>query len=423
MDGIGWILTVVISGLLLISVPIAVALGMGVLITMHFLSLPPIFFTPKLFGALDTFALVAIPFFILSGEIMQRGSMAKALLNVSRCMVGHVTGGLAHISVLTCLFYGALCGSGPATTAAVGGFMIPSMIKGGYPRVFSTAVSTVGGCLGVMIPPSVPLILYGASAGLSISNLFIAAIIPGIFVGALLIIVCYFICLFYKYGTKERMVTFKTFLHSLYEAKYAIMVPLIVLGGIYGGITTPTEAGCIAVVYAVIVECFITKKVNLNIFIECLAGTVKTSSIIFFIVAVAVGLGHLLMYMNIPDMIVAGITSITTDKNMIMLLLIGLILICGMFVDGSAMLLVLTPLILPILKQTGIDPTHFGIVFLLALAIGFVTPPVGVNLFVGCGVGKVSIEKLSWGSLPLVGAMLLALLVVAYVPELSLCLL
>ena len=197
MDGIGWILTVVISGLLLISVPIAVALGMGVLITMHFLSLPPIFFTPKLFGALDTFALVAIPFFILSGEIMQRGSMAKALLNVSRCMVGHVTGGLAHISVLTCLFYGALCGSGPATTAAVGGFMIPSMIKGGYPRVFSTAVSTVGGCLGVMIPPSVPLILYGASAGLSISNLFIAAIIPGIFVGALLIIVCYFICLFY----------------------------------------------------------------------------------------------------------------------------------------------------------------------------------------------------------------------------------
>ena len=201
------------------------------------------------------------------------------------------------------------------------------------------------------------------------------------------------------------------------------MVPLIVLGGIYGGITTPTEAGCIAVVYAVIVECSITKKVNLNIFIECLAGTVKTSSIIFFIVAVAVGLGHLLMYMNIPDMIVAGITSITTDKNMIMLLLIGLILICGMFVDGSAMLLVLTPLILPILKQTGIDPTHFGIVFLLALAIGFVTPPVGVNLFVGCGIGKVSIEKLSWGSLPLVGAMLLALLVVAYVPELSLCLL
>ena len=408
--------------LLLASVPIGIAIGTSVLLTMTTLDLPPIFFTPKLFNALDTFPLMAVPFFILAGEIMQRGSMSHSLLSVSRCLVGHITGGLAHISVLTCLFYGALSGSAPATTAAVGGIMIPAMEEDKYPRDVATAVNTAGGCLGVMIPPSVPLILFGSASGVSISDLFIAGVVPGILVALGMMFVCYILAKKYHYGTPKPRATTNDLLKALNEAKFALMVPVIVLGGIYGGLTTPTEAGVVAVIWALLAEGLILRTLNFSKIWDAFSATAKTTAVIFLIVATATTLGHILMYYNVPDAMLNLLSMITDNKYIIIAILIGFFLVLGTFMDTGATILILTPMIMPIIRQHGIDPIHFGIVMIVTLAIGFLTPPVGVNLFVGCSIGKITIERLSVSVLPFVGAMIAVLVLIAYVPWFSLCL-
>lgn len=409
--------------LLMASVPIGVAIGSAVLLTMATLDLPPIFFTPKLFNALDTFPLMAVPFFILAGEIMQRGSMSRSLLGVSRCLVGHITGGLAHISILTCLFYGALSGSAPATTAAVGGIMIPAMEEDGYPRDFATAVSTAGGCLGVMIPPSVPLILFGSASGVSISDLFIAGIVPGFVVAIGMMLVCYWRAKKYNYGTPKPKASVGELLQALKEAKYALMVPVIVLGGIYGGLTTPTEAGVIAVVWSLMAEGLILRTLTISKIWSAFSTTAKTTAVIFLIVATATTLGHILMYYNVPDAMLNLLTSISQDPQVITGILLVFFLVLGTFMDTGATILILTPMIMPVILKCGINPIHFGITMVITLAIGFLTPPVGCNLFVGCGISKISIEKLSCAVLPFVFSMIASMLLIAYIPMISLFLL
>ena len=423
MDMLSFVLFGLLMGLLLLSVPIGISIGMAVLVTVHLAGLPPIFFTPKLFNALDTFPLMAVPFFILAGEVMQRGTMSQSLLNVSRCLVGHITGGLAHISVLTCLFYGALSGSAPATTAAVGGIMIPAMEKDGYPRLFATAVNTAGGCLGVMIPPSVPLILFGSASGVSISDLFIAGIVPGVLVSLALMLVCYIMAKKYGYGTPAPRATRTELLAAIGQAKYALCVPVIVLGGIYGGLTTPTEAGVIAVVWAIMAEGLILRQLSLKSLCDAFSSAAKTTAIIFLIVATATTLGHILMYYNMPDLMLEALAGITSNTALVMAIFILFFLVLGTFMDTGATILILTPMIMPVLVRQAINPIHFGIVMIVTLSIGFLTPPVGVNLFVGCGISKVSIEKLSYAVLPFVAAMCVALVLIAYIPRLSLFLL
>lgn len=247
---------------LIVSVPIGVAIGSSVVVALLAGDLPPEFLMQKLFFSLDSFPLLAVPFFILSGEIMQKGSMAQSLLSFSKCLVGHITGGLAHVSILTCMFYGALSGSAPATVAAVGGIMIPAMEREGYKKDFSSAVNTAGGCLGVMIPPSVPLIIYGTTANVSVGDLFICGIFPGIFIGLLLMAVSYLIAKRTQPVNRAERASWRETLRAFSHAKYALVVPVIVLGGIYGGITTPTEAGAIAVVYAFVTEGLILKTLT-----------------------------------------------------------------------------------------------------------------------------------------------------------------
>ena len=257
------VLTLVTMGVLLVlSAPIAVAIGLSVIVGCLAGDLPVTFVIEKMVTSLDSFPLLAVPFFILAGEIMQKGTMADALLRVSRCLVGHIPGGMAHVSILTCMFYGALSGSSPATVAAVGGIMIPAMEKDGYPKDFSTAVNVSAGCLGVMIPPSVPLIIYGASVGVSVSDLFIAGILPGVFVGVCLMITSYFIVRRRGIQIVFPRATMRETLRALWDAKHALMVPLIVLGGIYGGIFTPTEAGAMAVAYALLAEGLLMRSLS-----------------------------------------------------------------------------------------------------------------------------------------------------------------
>jgi C4-dicarboxylate transporter DctM subunit len=408
---------------LLLSVPIGIAIGLCVAVGIVLGDmLPPAFLVQKMITSLDVFPLMAVPFFIMAGEIMQKGSMAQRLLKVSHSFVGHVTGGMAHISVLTSMFYGALSGSSPATVAAVGGIMVPAMVKEGYSRRFAAAVNTSAGCLGVMIPPSVPLIIYGTTAGVSVGDLFIAGVIPGIFVGICLMICSYVIARRHGYGGGKRA-TFMERITALREALVALMVPLIVLGGIYGGLTTPTEAGVIAVVYAFIAEGLVLRTLDWQKVWDIFRGTAITSASIFIVVATATALGQILLFYNVPDMLVEILVGISDNKYVLIPIILVFLLIMGTFMDALANILILTPLLLPVMKHLGMDPIHFGIVMIVAASMGFLTPPVGVNLFVGCSISNLSIERLSVAVLPFLFTMCIALLAITFIPALSLGLL
>ena len=404
---------------LAMSLPICVAMGLSVALALFVGDLPPEFMMQKMYMALDSFPLLAVPLFILSGEIMQKGTMANALLSFSRSLVGHIHGGMAHISVLTSLFYGALCGSAPATVAAVGGIMIPAMEKDNYPLRYATAVNTTAGCLGVLIPPSVPLIIYGTQANISISDLFIAGVGPGIFVGGLLIVMGYIVCRWKHYGNMQPKASAKERLRMLAKSGHALVVPVVVLGGIYGGVVTPTEAGAIAAIYALIVEVFLTKAIGLKGIYEVLWSTFISTATIFIIVAPATALGQLLLIYNTPDIVSNMLSGIIGNKYLLLSAIIIILLITGTFLDTISNIVLLTPLFMPALTQAGVDPVHFGVIMITALAIGFLTPPVGVNLFVGCGISKLSIEELSASILPFLAVLIGALFVIAFVPELS----
>ncbi len=409
-------------GLLLIGAPIWVCLGIPAVLGMCLGDIPIMVFTQRLFNTFDSFPLMAVPFFVLAGMIMQKGTIANTLLGFCQTLIGHIRGGLSHISLLTCLFYGALCGSSPATTAAVGGIMIPAMEKDNYPRLYSTAVNTVGGCLGVLIPPSVPLIIYGATVGCSISELFIATIIPGILTFFCLLVVGYVICRQRNYGSRLPKATFRERLGACYTARYALMVPVIVLGGIYGGIFTPTEAGAVAVFYAFAVERFVTKVLTMKLFLNILIGSVKIVGITFVIIACANALGTLLIYQNAHEVVNSFLTGISTNPYVVLTVIIFLLLFLGTFCDGNATILVLAPLLVPVVQPLGVDVVHFGVMMELTLTVGYMTPPVGTNLFMGSSIGKVPFLSLSVAVLPFVVGMIISCFIVAFVPALSLLL-
>jgi C4-dicarboxylate transporter DctM subunit len=421
MDSSILLIFVSLALFLILSVPIGIAIGLSVAVGIVFGDiLPSAFLIQKMFTSLDVFPLMAVPFFVMAGEIMQKGSMAQRLLEVSRALVGHITGGMAHISVLTSLFYGALSGSSPATVAAVGGIMIPSMIKEGYSRSFATAVNTSAGSLGVIIPPSVPLIIYGTTAGASVGDLFIAGIFPGLVIGVCLMICSYILARKYGFkGTGERA-GLLTVLVALKNSLFALMVPIIVLGGIYGGLTTPTEAGVIAVVYSFIAEGIILRTLSWKKVWEILRGTALTTSSIFLVVATATALGQILLFNNVPDMLVNLLLTISENKFVLIPIILIFLLIMGTFMDALANILILTPLLLPVAVELGMHPIHFGIVMIICASMGFLTPPVGVNLFVGCSIGKISIEKLSVAVLPFLFTMFIALMLITFIPAISL---
>jgi C4-dicarboxylate transporter DctM subunit len=412
---------VALAVFLLLSVPIGIAIGLSVVAGMTVSDMLPYeFLIQKMITSLDVFPLMAVPFFIMAGEIMQKGSMAQRLLAVSRALVGHLTGGMAHISVLTSLFYGSLSGSAPATVAAVGGIMIPAMEKEKYSKSFSTAVNTAAGCLGVIIPPSVPLIIYGTTAGVSVGDLFIAGIVPGLFIGLCLMICSYLLAKKYGFTGSGKRAPFKEISIALKDALPALMVPIIVLGGIYGGLTTPTEAGVIAVIYSLVMEGLILRTLSLEKVVDVFKGTALTTSSIFLVVATATALGQILLFYNLPNQLVDILVSISENKFILLPVILIFLLIMGTFMDALANILILTPLLLPVVKVLGVDPIHFGIIMIICSSMGFLTPPVGVNLFVGCSIANISIEKLSLAVMPFLFTMIIALLILTFIPQIAL---
>lgn len=417
------ILFIILAALIIVGVPIGVAIGVATLAGLIVDGMPVIWFSQKLFNTFDSFPLMAVPFFLFAGDIMQHGTLSKNLLGLCQVFAGHLRGGLAQISTLTCLFYGTLCGSAPATTAAIGGFMIPAMEQEKYPRTFATAVNSVSGVLGVMIPPSVPLILYGASGMVSITDLFIAGVLPGLLVCLAFMITSNIICRRRGYGLIHEKSPWKLRLRALWDAKYAIMVPVIVLGFIYTGICTPTEAGAVACAYALFIETFVTRCMTLKLLHKIMSSSLRTLSMIFLMIITAGAMGTFLQLHAMDRFIIDLVHSFTSSPVMFMFLMLILFLIIGTFMDCAATILILAPMLVPLAKSFGIDPVHFGIFMLVSLSLGFLTPPVGVNLFVGCSLSDIPLMTLSRAVLPYIVAMLVVLLLIMYVPAISLLLL
>jgi C4-dicarboxylate transporter DctM subunit len=385
-------------------------------------NVPLMVIVQKMFTSTDSFTLMAVPFFILAGKLMESGGISKRLINFSSTLVGSLHGGLAMVSIVTCMFFAAISGSAAATTAAVGSILIPAMVKRGYDKSFSTAIQAAGGTIGVMIPPSVPLILFGVIAGASIGDLFIAGIIPGVFVGMSLILVAYFISRKRGYGKEERS-SLKEVASAFKSAILAILMPVIILGGIYGGIFTPTEGSVVAVVYGLIVGLLIYKEIKWKDLPEIFISSAITSSVILFIISCASIFGFLLTREQIPAQISEGMLGITSNAIMILIIINVILLIVGTFLETSAAIVIMAPILVPIASAAGMDLVHFGVIMVVNLAIGMITPPVGINLFVASNIANIRLEHIVRAIMPFIIVLIIDVLILSFMPSISLFLL
>ncbi|ARK22029.1 TRAP transporter large permease [Sporosarcina sp. P26b] len=407
--------------LLILTVPIGIALGLSAVIALLIDgSIPVEFIIKELTTSTNSFPLLAIPFFILAGEIMGKGGISIRLIAVAESLVGSVTGGLAMTAIVTSMFFAAISGSGPATVAAVGGLMIPAMVKKGYDIKFSTAVIASAGSIGVIIPPSIPMVMYGVSGSVSIGDMFMAGIVPGIMVGLGLMVYAYYYSKKAGYKGSTDKISFSRILKQVWLAKWSLLIPVIILGGIYGGIFTPTEAAAIAVFIGFIIGAFVYRELKFKDISDIFVDSALMTATILVIVGSATGFGKLLAMEQIPIKIADYMLSLSSEPFIIILLIIVLLLIVGCFMDTIAAIIILTPILLPIATLVGFDPIHFGIIMIISLAIGFITPPVGVNLFVGSSISGVSMESLSKAIVPFIISMIFVLLVVSFIPGLSL---
>lgn len=408
--------------LLLLNVPIAFALGMSTLLTILTIGGVPAFtiIAQKMATGIDTFALLAIPFFILSGLLMGRGGIARRLINFAGALVGWLPGGLAYVNVLTCMMFGSISGSAVAAVSAIGGFMIPEMNKKKYDHNFNVSVTVTAATTGLLIPPSNAMIVYSLAAGtVSIAAMFLAGFLPGILVGGCIMAVCAFFAVKRGYGGGERT-GIREILISFKSASLSLLLVIIVMGGIIGGIFTATEAAAIAVIYSFILSVLIYREVKLPDIPQILLQTGITTAVVMLLIATSTAMSWVLAYENIPQTVSATLLAISDNKIVIMLLINVILLVVGTFMDMTPAILIFTPILLPVVTELGINPIHFGILLIANLCIGLCTPPVGTALFVGCGIGKTTIAKITPSLLPFFIAMIVALLLISYIPAVSL---
>lgn len=404
---------------MVIGVPIAICLGLAALATIVGAETLPIDYVAQIpFTSIDSLPIMAIPFFIAAGVFMGAGGLSKRLLALADYLLGSLPGGIALASIAASMFFAAISGSGPATVAAIGMLTIPAMIERGYNKFFAGAVVAAAGAIGVMIPPSNPFVVYGITAQASIGKLFMGGIVPGVLTGLALMVFTYFHSK--KNGWKgiEQEKSFRLLVKVIWDAKWALLVPVIVLGGIYGGLMTPTEAAAVAALYGAIAGVSIYKELTLRDFLKSVIDAGSSSAAIIMLIAMATLFGNIMAIESMPEKIANIILSITEEKMMILLMINIFLLFVGTFMEALAAIVILTPVLLPVVVKLGVDPVHFGIIMVVNLAIGFVTPPVGVNLFVASGVARAKIADLSIAILPLLALMITVLLMITYFPEL-----
>lgn len=407
--------------LLILRVPIGISLGMSSLITIFASGVvQPTYLAQGLVTGADSFSLMAVPFFVLAGELMATGGISRRLLNIADAFLGRKYGGLALVTVVACMFFAAISGSGPATVAAIGGLTIPSMLKQGYDRPFAGAISAAAGSIGVIIPPSIPMVMFCVATGVSVGAMFMGGVIPGLLIGVSL---CLYSSLYskkHKYINAEAApFSWGNVGRSLADGIWALLVPVIILGGIYGGIFTPTEAAAVAVAYGLIVGLFVYRDLKAKDLYRIFGSAALTTATIMVILGTATTFGRILTLERIPTMIADFFESVAKGPIMLMILINILLLIVGCFMETNAAIIILAPIFLPIVESMGINPVHFGIVMVVNLAIGFVTPPLGVNLFVACNVANAKLEEICKGILPILGVMIVDLLLITYVEPLS----
>jgi tripartite ATP-independent transporter DctM subunit len=418
------IVILVLSFLVFLSlrVPIAYSIGLAALCTLIY-SMP---FLPsvttlaqRMATSLDSFTLSAIPFFILAGQIMNRGGIAVRLINFAKAIVGPLPGGLAFVNIISCMLFGAISGSAVAAASAIGGFMNPMMEKDGYSKPFSAAVNITSATTGLIIPPSNVLIVYSlASGGVSIAALFIAGYVPGLLLGLALMIVAAIYSIIKKYPT-DKLVSFKTFLKRFLDALPSLMLLVVVIGGIVGGIFTATEASAVAVIYTFVLG-MIYKEITLKEMKPILLETIKTSAIVLLLIATSIAMSWVMSYENIPQEISSALLGVSENPIVVLILINLILLFVGIFMDMTPAVLIFTPIFLPIVTEMGMNPVHFGIIMIMNLCIGLCTPPVGSVLFVGCSVADLKIQKVIKPMLPLFLAMIAVLVMITYFEDITL---
>ena len=421
MGIVALILVAVFVLLLVMNVPIAVAIALA-----SFFAIlaegsdPTIVVAAKMANGVNSFALLAIPFFILSGHLMGRGGMARRLIDFAGTLVGFLPGGLAYVNTLTCMLFGSISGSAAAAVSSVGGFMIPEMNRKGYGKEFNVAVTTTAATTGLLIPPSNIMIVYSVAAGsVSIAAMFMAGVIPGILTGLFIMLVCGYFAYRHKYECEERSSVVEVF-KAFGSAFFTLMLIIIVIGGILGGIFTATEAAAIAVVYSFLLSVVVYREIPMKDLPQILLDTGITTAVVMLLIGASSGMSWIMTMANIPQTVSAALLGLSDNPIVILLTINVLLMFVGTFMDMTPAVLIFTPIFLPVVMKLGMHPVHFGIMLIANLCIGLCTPPVGTCLFIGCGVGKTTIAKVTGTLLPFFGAMIAALMVITYIPATSL---
>lgn len=405
---------------LLIGVPVTFSLGLAAIATIWQGDVMPMLIVPQeMIRSINSFPLLAIPFFILAGALMQEGGISRRLVDFSKTLVGNMTGGLAMVAIVTSAFFAAISGSGAATTAAVGAILIPAMIAQGYSTGYAAANQAASGALGVIIPPSIPLILYAISANQSVSDMFVAGFLPGFVVVASLLIYAWFHSRKLNLPPAPPANAAQIFKAGR-AALLALFMPIMILGGIYGGIVTPTEAAVIAVVYSVVVGGLIYRELPWRRVPGILRDSAVTSAIVLSIIATAGLYGRIILSLQVPSVISEMVVGTIENVWMFILLVNLLLLVVGMFLEAAAAILIFTPILLPIALKFGMDPVHFGIIMVVNLAMGMFTPPVGLNLFIASGIARIGIPQIARAVIPFVAILLIDLMIISFIPWLSL---
>lgn len=416
------IMFIVLIGTIALGVPIPIAVSIGTIVGYLLIDIPFVALAQAMYTGIEPIPLMTIPLFVFAGALMERGGLASRIVAVAQSLVGSYTGSLGIVAVLGCTFFAALSGSGPATTAAIGAVMVPAMIRQRYDGAFSGAIVASGGALGSLIPPSNLMIIYGIVSDTSIPRLFLAGILPGILASILLMVCTWIIARIKGYGRDTEPFSMAKVREATWEGKWAIGAPVVILGGIYSGIFTPTEAASVAVMYAAFVGAVIHRELTLERVVQCMKITAMISGTVVIILGPAKAFGELMSLMSVPEMIGGFLTDFTSSQFLLLMMIAAVLIISGMFLESIAQIILFVPLMLPIVVNVGVDPIVFGILMVIACEIGFLTPPVGANLFVAARLTNLGIDKLSVAVLPFLITYLIVIVIISLFPEIVLIL-